>query len=151
MCGLSAVSFRELHGPRKVAGFAVATARKETADASEGVAEREAGRQRVEGRPKRHFRFQCEQPNRECRAEERPVKNHAGALHEQVLKRVITPVIDDVQDLGTSDASDEHPEHKVRDVLGIESDAHAAPAGRPKADHEAGGQQNAVPMDCDAA
>ena len=27
----------------------------------------------------------------------------------------------------------------------------AAPAGRPKADHEAGGQQNTVPMDCDAA
>ncbi len=85
MRAVRAVGLGKLHSPREVAGFAVTTAGHKTADAPESMAERETGRQRIEGRPKRHFCFPREQPDRQRGAKERPVKHHAGALHKQIL------------------------------------------------------------------
>ena len=121
--------------------------KKVEADAAKGMAEGEAGGERIEGGPEGHFYFAGEEPDRGACAEERTVEHHAGTAQHQILERLLAEVVDHEEQLGPDDATDKQAHHQVGNVLRVQANFHAAAACGPHTHHEAGGEQNAVPRD----
>ena len=53
----------------------------------------------------------------------------------------------DEENLCPRDAPHKYPDHKIGEVLRVDTNPHATAAGSPEAHHEPCGQQNTVPMD----
>ena len=82
---IGGVAIGKRYRPRQRAGFAITTAGHKTAQPSEGVSQRDAWREGIEGGPHGHFFHARENNDGRARANERPVKHQAGALEEQFL------------------------------------------------------------------
>ena len=148
---------RELNSPRQVAFDAKTTAVHQAAQAAQRVAKRDARGKGVGDLPKRLLAVETGVKNhRQHRADEAAVKHQPTApkiehLPERFAGILVIPVSEHVHCPGTKHPGDDNPHAEIGDDFAVEFVEDAPAAGGPKPGHKTTGDEDAVPVDCEAA
>src|SRR3981081_573469 len=130
-------------------GLSVAASCGETPDSPNCVSQRQAGRKRVAGAESGHMVL-ADVPgrSRECR-EQSPGENSSGLQRADAenlarMRRILAPVINDVEHLGADDSAQHNQNSKVPRLLAINAQPLGVTHTDPKAKQYAERNQKAV-------
>src|SRR5581483_655882 len=129
--------------------FAIATSGGEASDAADSVAQREPRREGITGAEGRHVVF----PDVPCGGHEggeQPSGEHSSGLERidaedfRGMGGVISPLVDDVEDLGAQDAAKDYENAKIPGMIAVVSEPLRVADTDPKAEQDSYRDQESV-------
>src|SRR5436190_5079027 len=153
---MSGVIVRKVNRPGKIGGAPIATAVHQTADAAEGMAQRDAGREDVGDFPKRQFFDADIEDAGERRADQSTIITQSAAadvehLPERLPGKVLAPIGKDEETASAYDRAQDQPWTEVDHRLTANSGEWRAPAGSPEPGKQAECNEHAIPVDGEVA
>jgi hypothetical protein len=139
----------EDYAPPVMRLFPVAASRGKAADAAYSVSQRQAGRKRVAGPQRRHLVSPHIPGRRHERGQQASGKNSArlqrvDAENLAGMSRVVTPLIDDVENLRPDNAAQHHQNAQVPCLVAVNSQLLGVAHTDPQSDQDAQGDQESI-------